>query len=66
MVKIDCIQEMLQEEYNAGYEEGRIEASEMIAKNFISKGFDLQLISKYTDLSLDKIKELKREIKFSK
>ena len=62
MVKIDCIQEMLQEEYNAGC----VEASEMIAKNFISKGFDLQVISQCTNLPSDKIKQLEREIKFSK
>ena len=58
MVKIDCIQEMLQEEYNAGF----VEASEMIAKRLISIGFDLQSVSRYTDLSLDRIKELEREI----
>ena len=60
MARVDCIVEMREEEFNKGYEKGLIKA----AKNLLIEGFSVELVSKYTTLSLDKVKDLKIGLNF--
>ena len=45
-------------DYNAAIEDNRQEAKREIAKNMLSDGMDINLVAKYTNLSLDEIKHL--------
>lgn len=47
---------------NESFDKGKIEGIEKTALNMIKEGFDNQLISKITGLSIDKIEELKKNI----
>ena len=42
--------------YNEGIEEGKLQ----VARNLLDKDFDVEVVSRYTDISIDKIKNLKR------
>ena len=54
--------EKVRRDYNAiiedNYQEGIREAEQEIAKNMLSDGVDINLIAKYTKLSVDEIKRL--------
>ena len=62
MTKVDCIAEMRQKQFEAGHNEGLLEAARVLLK----KGFSVFDISQDIDLPIDKIIELKNEIESSK
>ena len=58
MGKVDCITEMCEEQFNAGFMDAVI--------GFLINGFSIQDVSKCTGLPIEKLEELKKEIKSSK
>ena len=58
MGKVDCIAEMCEEQFNAGFMDAVI--------SFLINGFSVQDVSKCTGLSIEKLEELEKEIKSSK
>ena len=53
-----AIEDNRQEAKQIGVQEGKQEKSIEIAKNMLSDGMDINLVAKYTNLSLDEIKHL--------
>ena len=58
MGKVDCIAEMCEEQFNAGLTRAAI--------NMLSMGFSIIDVCKATELSIEKINDLEKEIKSSK
>lgn len=58
MGKVDCIAEMCEEQFNAGLTR--------VAINMLSMGFSIIDVCKATELSIEKINDLEKEIKSSK
>ena len=48
--------------YDSGYDKGRLDASEELAKKMICDGMDLSLVEKYTDLPDNRLKELAHDL----
>lgn len=58
MNRVDCIAELCQDKFNEGLREA--------ARNLLSNGFSVEIVSQNTNLPLNKIKELEEEIKSGK
>lgn len=61
MEKVDCITEMREEQFNAGFGEGIL----MVARKLLSKGMSVEDVSDGTDLPISEVKKLLKEIKSS-
>jgi hypothetical protein len=62
MGKVDCIVEMREEQFQAGFDKGLME----VARNFLISGFPVDVVSKNTTLPIDKVEKLAQEINSSK
>ena len=62
MLKRMEIKENREEAFNEGIQEGIQEGICETAKKMLKKGYDINDISECTSLSLDKLKELKKEV----
>ena len=58
MVKVDCVHEACRESFDAGASSRDI----TIARSMLMDDFSFELISKYTGLSFDELKELKNSL----
>ena len=57
MIKIDCITDMCEEQYTAGLM--------TVAKNMLNMGAPIDCIAECTELPIEKINELQKEIQFN-
>ncbi len=59
MGKVDCIVEMRKEEYDNGYGEAILK----MAENMLLDNLSVETVSRFTDLSISEITNLKRDLK---
>lgn len=60
--EVERIIEKYGEGFDTIYFNGNADAKLQIARNFLKKGVDVELISECTGISIEKIKNLKREL----
>ena len=59
----ESFSESFAEGFEQGFAEGRAKADIKIAKNMLNLNFDIEKISEYTGLTLEKLEKLKKELK---
>ena len=60
--EVERISEKYGEGFDTIYFNGNADAKLQISRNFLKKGVDVELISECTGISIEKIKNLKREL----
>ena len=61
MNTVDCVKERLEEEYNAGYDNGEKDGREKFSIEFgiklLNENFPIKKVSQITDLPIEKLKK---------
>ena len=60
--EVERIIEKYREGFDTIYFDGNADAKLQIARNLLKDGFDVEVVSRNTGISIDKIKKLKREL----
>ncbi|WP_044499568.1 hypothetical protein [Nostoc sp. PCC 7107] len=58
----DIWQEWFQEGFEQGFKQGLEQKAQEIARNMLSKGFDIELIVEVTDLTVEQVQKLQAQI----